>query len=147
MVALRGATIGVSLCDAETLVAAPITSKVQSPSSVVDVMCKKGRASLITAYVLILFTLMYGLIQLFFTLELYYFGLLVGDNMYIIQDLVYTLVLGYTMCKAEACSILSIQQPPKRFLISQNIVKFLLMIGFFLLFQILSFYSLSSRIL
>jgi magnesium-transporting ATPase (P-type) len=144
MVALRGATIGVSLCDAETSVAAPITSKIQTPFSVVDVMCE-GRASLITAYVLILFTLMYGLIQLFFTLELYYFGLLVGDNMYIIQDLVYTLVLGYTMCKAEASSTLSIQQPPKRFLISHNIVKFLIMIALFLLFQILSLFILSLQ--
>jgi len=54
MVALRAATIGVSLCDAETSVAAPITSKIQTPGSVIDVMIE-GRCSLITAYVLILY--------------------------------------------------------------------------------------------
>lgn len=144
MVALRAATIGVSLCDAETSVAAPITSKIQTPGSVIDVMIE-GRCSLITAYVLILFTLMYGCIQLYFTLELYYFGLIVGDNMYIIQDMVYTLVLGYTMCKAYAYPILSIQQPPKRFLISQNISKFFMMIFWFLIFQVIAVYLLTLQ--
>jgi P-type E1-E2 ATPase len=41
MTALRSATVGVSLCDAETSVAAPITSKYQNPGSVVDVI-KEG---------------------------------------------------------------------------------------------------------
>ena len=135
MVALRAATIGVSLCDSETSVAAPITSKIQSPFSVIEVLLE-GRCSLITAYVLILFTLEYGVIQLFFTLELYYYGLLVGDYMYIIQDLFYTLILGYTMCKALPSKNLSIQLPPKRFLILQNICKFFAMILCYLGFQL-----------
>jgi predicted P-type ATPase len=144
MVALRAATIGVSLCDSETSVAAPITSKVQSPFSVISVLLE-GRCSLITAYVLILFTLEYGCIQLFFTLELYYYGLIVGDYMYIIQDLFYTLILGYTMCKALPSKKLSIQLPPKRFLIAQNISKFFGMIILFFIFQLFSLFVLNLQ--
>lgn len=51
MAALRASTVGVSLCEAETSVAAPITSRLQTPSAVVDTM-KEGKCSLITAYVL-----------------------------------------------------------------------------------------------
>lgn len=64
MSALREATVGVSLCEAETSVAAPITSRLQTPGAVVDVL-KEGRCSLITAYVLISFNVMYAVIQLF----------------------------------------------------------------------------------
>jgi cation-transporting P-type ATPase 13A2 len=54
MAALRAATVGVSLCEAETSVAAPVTSRLQTPGAVVDII-KEGRCSLITSYVLVMF--------------------------------------------------------------------------------------------
>eukprot|EP01042_Synura_sphagnicola_P000757 gene757-841_t len=93
MPALRAAAVGVSLCDAETSVAAPITSKLQTPGAVVDVL-REGRWSLVTAYVLVNFNIMYGVIQLYMTCQLYSFGLKAGNYMYLIQDLFYTLFLG-----------------------------------------------------
>lgn len=93
MIALRAATVGISLCDAETSVAAPITSKIPTPAAVVAVILE-GRCSLDTAYVLVLFNVMHGTTQLLMGCLLYYFGLIPGDYMYLQQDLFYTLVLG-----------------------------------------------------
>lgn len=51
MLALRSATIGVSLCNVETSVAAPFTSSTISPSAVLDVLMR-GRDSLALTYAL-----------------------------------------------------------------------------------------------
>jgi magnesium-transporting ATPase (P-type) len=106
MSALRAATVGVSLCDAETSVAAPVTSRLATPSAVVDVI-QYGRCSLITAYVLVLFNIMYGVIQLNMCCKLYVYGLVAGNYMYLIQDMFFTLVLGIVMSLAPTSQSLS----------------------------------------
>lgn len=136
MIALRAATVGVSLCDAQTSVAAPITSQRATPYSVVDVM-REGRCSLITAYVLILFNIMYATIQLFFVNSGYFFGMQASAWSFLVQDLFFGLVLGIVTSYTEPTRILSVTMPPKRFL------KFYLLFRLFTnLFLFIGFQSL-----
>ncbi|CAN0319787.1 unnamed protein product, partial [Ectocarpus fasciculatus] len=114
MSALRAATVGVSLCEAETSVAAPVTSRLQTPHAVVDVL-KEGRCSLVTAYVLITFNIMYAVIQLFMVCMMYNFGLRVGDMTYLIQDLFFTLVLGLAIAITPPEKKLDSELPPQKF--------------------------------
>lgn len=144
MIALRAATVGVSLCDAETSVAAPITSKQQTPAAVIEVL-KQGRCSLITAYVLILFNIMYGIIQLFMACELYSYGLKAGDYMYLIQDLFYTLVLGLAISYSEPSSSLSFTLPPQRFLSPYFLTKLFSQLITFIAFQAIALGALSKQ--
>ena len=84
MAALRAATVGLSLCDVETSIAAPITAKHPTPKAVVDVLLE-GRVSLTTCYVLVHFNIMSAVILLFFTCILYGYGLMVSEAMYLVQ--------------------------------------------------------------
>eukprot|EP01041_Mallomonas_annulata_P008208 gene8208-16880_t len=134
MAALRASTVGVSLCDAETSVAAPVTSKLQTPGAVIDVL-REGRSSLVTAYVLVNFNIMYGVIQLFMTCQMYSFGLAVGNYMYLIQDLLFTLVLGIAITLTPASPILSVELPPHRFFTRHLIMKLFSQLICFPIFQ------------
>ena len=82
-VCLEAADVGVSLCDTATTVAASIVSTDQSPYAVVEVL-KEGRCSLVTAYVLICFNIMYAIIQLMMTCFLNNLGLKMGDYSYLV---------------------------------------------------------------
>ncbi len=142
--ALRASTIGVSLCDAETSVAAPVTSRNQTPFSVVKVL-QEGRRSLITAYVLVMFNLMYGTIQFIMCCYLYYFGLRVGNYMFLIQDLFYTLVLGVCIIYTAGASTISKELPPARFFTPYLLVKTISQMVCFILFQGLALDILMSQ--
>ena len=144
MSALRAADVGVSLCDAETSVAAPITSKMQTPGSVIDVLIE-GRCSLITAYVLVIYMILYGVIQLFMALELYSFGLVPSDYTYLIQDLFFTLVLGIAMALTERADELSWELPPKRFLVWWLLFKLFTQMVAMIGIQVTAIYLLSIQ--
>jgi cation-transporting ATPase 13A3/4/5 len=144
MSALRAADVGVSLCDAETSVAAPITSKMQTPGSVIDVLLE-GRCSLVTAYVLVIYMILYGIIQLFMALILYSFGLIPSDYTYLIQDLFFTLVLGIAVALTERADELSWQLPPKRFLVWWLLFKLFSQMAAFIFFQIMAIYLLQLQ--
>lgn len=60
--ALKGAHVGVSLCEAEASVAAPLTSKRQTIACVLTVIAE-GRCSLITSYIIFKFIIVYAFIQ------------------------------------------------------------------------------------
>jgi len=144
MSALRAADVGVSLCDAETSVAAPITSKLQTPGSVIDTLLE-GRCSLVTAYVLVIYMINYGIIQLFMSLELYSFGLVPSDYTYLIQDLFFSLVLGIAVALTERADELSWQLPPKRFLVFWLLFKLVSQIVVFVTFQLVALYILTLQ--
>jgi magnesium-transporting ATPase (P-type) len=144
MIALRAATIGVSLCDAETSVAAPVTSREQTPGAVVDVL-KEGRCSLVTAYVLILFNMNYAVIQLCLAFSMYYYGLQIGDYMYLTQDLFFAFFLGLAISYSGPTQTLSEQLPPKRFFVPFIITRLVLSIVSFASFQLLSLYVLTLQ--
>lgn len=144
MSALRAADVGVSLCDAETSVAAPITSKMQTPGSVIDVLIE-GRCSLITAYVLVIYMILYGVIQLFMALEMYSFGLVPSNYTYLIQDLFFTLVLGIAMALTERADELSWELPPKRFLVWWLLFKLFTQMVAMIGIQVTAIYLLSIQ--
>jgi magnesium-transporting ATPase (P-type) len=144
MRALRAATVGVSLCDAETSVAAPITARTAAPSAVVTVLME-GRCSLITAYTLIMFNIMYGSIQLFMASILYGYGLVLGDYMYLTQDLVFTLGCGLALSNNLPADSLSVTMPPKRFVTKYFVVKLSLQMLCFLSFQLIAMWFLSMQ--
>lgn len=139
MIALRTATVGVSLCDAQTSVAAPITSQRPTPFAVVEVI-REGRCSLITAYVLILFNIMYATIQLYFVNTGYFFGMQASAWSYLVQDLFYGLVLGIVTSYTEPTSRLSSTMPPKRFLKMYLLFRLLANLLLFIGFQNLALY-------
>ena len=134
MAALRAATIGVSLCASETSIAAPITSREQTPKAVVEVL-KEGRASLVTAYVLVNFNVMFGTIQLFMAISLYRYGLQVGNYIYLLHDLFYTLVLSVAMSMTEPVDTLGRDLPPLRYFTPRNTVNLILQLITFPCFQ------------
>eukprot|EP00607_Mallomonas_marina_P004404 CAMPEP_0182436944 /NCGR_PEP_ID=MMETSP1167-20130531/84585_1 /TAXON_ID=2988 /ORGANISM="Mallomonas Sp, Strain CCMP3275" /LENGTH=623 /DNA_ID=CAMNT_0024629661 /DNA_START=613 /DNA_END=2484 /DNA_ORIENTATION=- len=144
MAALKASTVGVSLCDAETSVAAPVTSRLQTPGAVIEVI-REGRASLITAYVLVNFNIMYAVIQLFMTCQLYALGLAVGDYMYLIQDLMYTLVLGICITLSSATTVLSVEVPPVRFFTSHLVMKLFSQLICFPTFQLITLAALNTQ--
>lgn len=114
MLALRASTVGVSLCDAETSVAAPVTSKIPTPGSVIDLVLE-GRGALITTYSLVHFNIFYAVIQIFFMSFLYGYGLMATDSMYWIQDLLYTLAISVAIILTPATETISSELPPKRY--------------------------------
>jgi cation-transporting ATPase 13A2 len=144
MSALRAATVGVSLCEAETSVAAPVTSRLQTPGAVVDVM-KEGRCSLVTAYVLITFNIMYAVIQLFMVCQMYNFGLRVGDMTYLVQDLFFTLVLGLAIAVTPPALKLETELPPQKFFTPYFIFKLISQIICFPVFQLIALKLLAGQ--
>jgi predicted P-type ATPase len=147
MAALRAATVGVSLCEAETSVAAPVTSRYQTPGSVVSVI-KEGRCSLVTAYVLVSFNIMYATIQLCNAIMMYRYGLLIGNNTYLVQDLFFTLFLGLAISSTPPPSSdfpLSSRPPPHRFFTKYLFLKLALQLVTFIAFQALVLHVLSSQ--
>ena len=135
--ALRASAVGVSLCDAQTSVAAPITSRYPTPAAVLHVL-SQGRCSLITAYSLIIFNIMYAFIQLFMACLLYGYGLILSSDTYLIQDLGFAFGSSIMISEAFPEPILSVDVPPQGFFNHYMILKLLLQKLSFAVFQILS---------
>lgn len=111
--ALKGAHVGVSLCEAEASVAAPLTSKQQTIACMLTVVAE-GRCSLSTSYLIFKFVIVYAFIQVFAVAVMYSFGGSVGNFQYLIQDLLYTTVLAGVMGFTGPAKKLSKQRPPSR---------------------------------
>jgi magnesium-transporting ATPase (P-type) len=142
MAALRAATVGVSLCEGETSVAAPITSRLQTPGAVIDTI-REGRCSLITAYVLVCFTLEYAMIQLFMACNMYSYGLKIGDYTYLIHDLLFTLVLALIISRTPPSDTLGPSRPPQRFFTRHFLFKLFSQMICFPIFQLIALEALS----
>ena len=82
--ALKSALVGVSLCEAEASVAAPLTSKRQTIACMVTVVAE-GRCSLDTSYLIFKFIIVYAFVQVFAVNLMYSFGGSVGNYQYLIQ--------------------------------------------------------------
>jgi magnesium-transporting ATPase (P-type) len=144
MSALRASTVGVSLCEAETSIAAPLTSQLQSPSAVIDTI-KEGRCSLITAYVLVMFNLMYAVIQLFMACLMYRYGLRLGHFTYLVQDLFFTLALALAISRTAPSSNLGNKTPPERFFTSYFGFKLCSQMICFPIFQLIALKIMSNQ--
>ena len=143
MAALSAATVGVSLCDAETTVAACVVAKLRNPDAVVAVL-REGRCSLITAYVLVNYNIMYATIQLFMTCLLNNQGLVFGDYMYLIQDCFFSLVLGLCIAYTRPAELLDTQLPPSRFFSPFLMAKLLVQLAIFPCVQVIALESMKN---
>jgi len=132
MAALRACTVGLSLCDVETSIAAPVTSKEATPGAVVDLLLE-GRTSLITTFVLVHYNIMFGYIVMLMTCLLFGYGLMVSDSMYFIQGLFYSAFPGIAIALTPHADSLGIELPPKRYftpwLLTQLIPQLLVFSG------------------
>jgi len=144
MAALRAAVVGVSLCEVETSVAAPVTSRLQTPGAVVDII-KEGRCSLITAYVLVLFNIYYAIIGLFSLIMMYYYALKMGDYTYLVQDLFFSLVLGLAISYTPPHPSLEKQLPPERFFTAYFVFTLISQVICFCGFQVIALKALSRH--
>jgi len=144
MEALSASTVGVSLCDTATTIAAAIVSTDQSPISTVQVL-KEGRCSLVTAFLLVNYNIMYAIIQLFMTCYLNNIGLKFGDYMYLIQDLFFSLLLGLAIADIPPTEILSIKRPPQTLFDRGLLVKLFLQLIIFPVFQYIVLCGLRSE--
>ncbi|KAI3436891.1 hypothetical protein D9Q98_006299 [Chlorella vulgaris] len=111
--ALKAAHVGVSLCEAEASVAAPLTSKLQTIACMLRVI-GEGRCSLVTSYIIFKFIIVYAFIQTLGVAIIYSYGGSVGNFQYLIQDLLYTTVLASVMGFTHPALTLSKQRPPER---------------------------------
>ena len=74
---------GVSLCEAEASVAAPMTSKQQSITSMISVVAE-GRCALLATYQIFQFIVGYAMAQSFATNLMYTHALQMGNYQYLI---------------------------------------------------------------
>jgi cation-transporting ATPase 13A2 len=144
MEALSASTVGVSLCDTATTIAAAIVSTDQSPISTIDVL-KEGRCSLVTAYILVNFNIMYAIIQLFMTCYLNNLGLVFGDYIYLIQDFFFSLLLGLAIADVPPTEILSVKRPPQTLFDRGLLMKLAFQLPLFPIFQLIVLEALHTQ--
>mmetsp|Transcript_29272 Transcript_29272/g.64753 ORF Transcript_29272/g.64753 Transcript_29272/m.64753 type:complete len:705 (-) Transcript_29272:814-2928(-) len=142
--ALKAAHVGVSLCEAEASVAAPMTSKQQSIASMVKVV-SEGRCTLMATYQIFQFIIGYALVQAFETNLMYTYALNVGNYQFLIQDLFFTTVLAAFMGFTEPRSKLSRQKPMDRVMSLPLLVSTVLQLVVVVVFQLLSLWLLSRQ--
>lgn len=82
--ALKAAHVGVSLCEAEASVAAPMTSKSQTIGSMITVIAE-GRCTLMATYQIFQFLIVYAIVQAFSTNLMYTYAMTIGNYQYFIQ--------------------------------------------------------------
>lgn len=144
MAALRACTVGLSLCDIDTSIAAPVTSKLQTPGAVIDLMLE-GRCSLITTYVLVHYNIMFGYIVLLMTCLLFGYGLVVSDSMYFIQGLFYSALPGIAIALTPSAENLGVELPPKRYFTPWLLTQMVPQLAVFSGVQVYSLYLLSQQ--
>ncbi|GLC61164.1 hypothetical protein PLESTB_001725200 [Pleodorina starrii] len=142
--ALKAAHVGVSLCEAEASVAAPMTSKAQSIGAMITVVAE-GRCTLMATYQIFQFIIAYALVQAFEANLMYTFALNLGNYQYLIQDLFFTTVLAALMGATEPRSKLSRSRPLSRVLSAPLMLSTLAQCGVVVVFQLASLWLLQAQ--
>ncbi|KAG1678904.1 hypothetical protein FOA52_003573 [Chlamydomonas sp. UWO 241] len=119
--ALKAALVGVSLCDAEASIAAPLTSTNPSVSCMVTVVAE-GRCALVTSLIIFKYTMVYAFIQVLALALLYQMGLIVGNYQYLLQDMFHTTLLASLMGLTQPAKNLGPRRPPTQVLSAAVIV-------------------------
>jgi len=111
--ALKTASVGISLSEAEASIAAPFTAKVQDISCVVT-MLKEGKCALVTAFQAFKFIFMYSMIEMIASALLYPMGSLLADGMYFYIDMVALIPLSIFQTWTGAYDKLTKDMPTSR---------------------------------
>eukprot|EP00878_Enallax_costatus_P028460 GHUV01030743.1.p1 GENE.GHUV01030743.1~~GHUV01030743.1.p1 ORF type:complete len:1032 (+),score=296.88 GHUV01030743.1:1466-4561(+) len=135
--ALKAAHVGVSLCEAEASVAAPMTSKQQSITSMISVVAE-GRCALLATYQIFQFIVGYAMAQAFATNLMYTHALQMGNYQYLIQDLFYITILAALMGYTEPRKALARSKPVGRVLSLPLILSLCLQIAVVIVFQLVA---------
>ena len=90
--ALKTASVGISLSEAEASIAAPFTAKVQDIGCVVTLL-REGKCALVTAFQAFKFMFMYAMIEMIGSIMLYPNGSVWSDGMFVYIDLIALLPL------------------------------------------------------
>ncbi|WIA28629.1 hypothetical protein OEZ86_011166 [Tetradesmus obliquus] len=135
--ALKAAHVGVSLCEAEASVAAPMTSRQQSITSMISVVAE-GRCALLATYQIFQFIVGYAMAQAFATNLMYTHGLQMGNYQYLIQDLFYITILAALMGYTKPRKELARAKPVGRVLSLPLILSLLLQIAVVIVFQLIA---------
>jgi magnesium-transporting ATPase (P-type) len=143
MAALRTANVGLSLCDVETSIAAPVTSKSGSPGAVLELL-KEARASLMIGFSLAHFYILFSTIMLFEIVILFDYGLILSDSMFFVQG-IYEILGGVVLILAVRRDKLSEELPPVRYFSYDLMVVFVPQFILIPIFQILALVMLSYQ--
>ena len=100
--ALKEASVGISLSNAEASIAAPFTSCQQDIKCVVSLV-SEGRASLVTAFSIFKFSALCSLLQFSSILILYWFDTNLSDVQFLYVDMLLVLPLDFLMGKTGPC--------------------------------------------
>eukprot|EP00741_Cyanophora_paradoxa_P005108 tig00000857_g4950.t1 len=109
--ALKAASVGVSLSEAEASIAAPFTSKVPSIACVAKLV-REGRAALVTSFQCFKYMALYSMIQFLCVIRLYDINSNLGDWQYLFVDLFLIVPLAVLMSRTTAHSELVGYRPP-----------------------------------
>ncbi|GIL93414.1 hypothetical protein Vretifemale_20808 [Volvox reticuliferus] len=142
--ALKAAHVGVSLCEAEASVAAPMTSKAQTIASMITVVAE-GRCTLMATYQIFQFIIVYALVQAFETNLMYTYSLNLGDYQYLIEDLFFTTVLAALMGMTAPRSGLSRRRPLPRVMSPPLMLSTVAQCGVVVIFQLASLWMLQAQ--
>ncbi|GLI67792.1 hypothetical protein VaNZ11_012078 [Volvox africanus] len=142
--ALKAAHVGVSLCEAEASVAAPMTSKAQTIASMITVVAE-GRCTLMATYQIFQFIIVYALVQAFETNLMYTYSLNLGDYQYLIEDLFFTTVLAALMGMTAPRSGLSRRRPLSRVMSPPLMLSTVAQCGVVVVFQLASLWMLKAQ--
>ncbi|ORZ36849.1 hypothetical protein BCR44DRAFT_119419, partial [Catenaria anguillulae PL171] len=115
--ALRAATVGLSLSEAEASIAAPFTSADKDVGCCVTLI-REGRAALVTSYSCFKFMGVYSFIQFTSVAILYSIGSNLGDFQFLYIDLIICLPLALSMARSKAAESLSTIPPVNRLMSS-----------------------------
>ncbi|GAM23432.1 hypothetical protein SAMD00019534_066070 [Acytostelium subglobosum LB1] len=131
--ALKSAHVGISLSETEASIAAPFTSTINNISCC-PTLIKEGRASLAVSFKLFQFMGMYSLIQFTTVIFLYFKGSVLGNWMYLYQDLWVIFPLVIFMGMTQPSDTLSVKRPSGRLIsgavVGSLIVHILLCLAF-----------------
>ncbi|EFA74589.1 P-type ATPase [Heterostelium album PN500] len=142
--ALKSAHVGISLSETEASIAAPFTSTTTNITCC-PTLIKEGRASLAVSFKLFQFMGMYSLIQFISVIFLYFIASVLGNWMYLYQDLwiIFPLVIFMGMtCPSDK---LSIKRPSGRLISGAVVGSLLVHILVCLLFQTIVFFTVRKQ--
>ncbi|KYR01086.1 P-type ATPase [Tieghemostelium lacteum] len=142
--ALKAAHVGISLSETEASIAAPFTSTITNISCC-PTLIKEGRASLAVSFKLFQFMGMYSLIQFTSVIFLYFIGSVLGNWMYLYQDLWIIFPLVIFMGMTRPSTKLSIKRPSGRLISGAIVGSLIVHILVCISFQMAVFFLIRSR--
>ncbi|ETW07212.1 hypothetical protein, variant 3 [Aphanomyces invadans] len=108
--ALKAAHVGLALSNAEASIVAPFTSRQQNVMDVVTLI-REGRCALTTSYLGFKFMVLYPVTQVIVTSTLYSVMVTLGNNQFLLDDMVIVLGLSMFMLYTEPTHVLARHEP------------------------------------